>query len=306
MQVRIRLPMKNAGSLALLGRQRRQRIGHVRAAAIREHHAVGDLAGQRDHALAQGRQDDRRQPADILIGAVLRDKGTDVAERLAGGHAHPHVTRTVRDADAELKPSARDLVDIRGAVREFLRRLRIDRRDRGGEGDAFGRQRQPRTLRHVGVGTRYLDHREAAALDLAREVQRGAAASGFGDQVEGRHGPRRGGAVHRVSNSCIDRRSLEHAAARHQARRAIRPGLPHPTPAGVAAIHRDVGHRRPAPLISGSSSVVSRMSAARKCADPKRADRKSAALPCRRSRWLWSSRSWMAGRPPPTLSRADG
>ena len=286
MQVRIRLPMKNAGSLALFGRQRRQRLGHVRAAAIREHHAVGDLAGQRDHALAQGRQHDRRQPADILIGTVLRDKGADVAERLARGHAHPHVTRPVRDADAELEPPARHLVDIRGAVREFLDRLRIDRRDRGGEGDALGRERQPGTLRHVGVGTRHLDHREAAALDLAREVQRGAAASGFGDQVEGRHGPRRGGAVHRVSNSCvIDRRESRTCPAPAPSPRAIRrltvPRRASPRSTGM------LGIGGPAPLISASSSY-SRMSAARKCADPLMRRPKSAALPCRRSRWLWS------------------
>ena len=63
-------------------------------------------------------------------------------------------------------------------LREFLDGLGIDRRDRGREGDALGRQRQRGALRHLGVRTRHLDHGEAAALDLAREVECGAASPG--------------------------------------------------------------------------------------------------------------------------------
>ena len=51
------------------------------------------------------------------------------------------MARAVRDADAELEAAAGHLVDIGRCLREFLGGLRIDGRDRGGEGDALGGQR---------------------------------------------------------------------------------------------------------------------------------------------------------------------
>ena len=73
----------------------------MRARAVGEHHAVGDLAGKRDHLLAQRGEDDRRQRADAVMGAQLLNEVADVAERLARRHAHAHVRRRVTDADAE-------------------------------------------------------------------------------------------------------------------------------------------------------------------------------------------------------------
>ena len=91
----------------------------------------------------------------------------------------------MRDADAELEPPARDLVDVGGALGEFLDRLGVDRRDRGGKTDALRGKGQPRALRHVGEGAGYLDLGEAAPLDLAGDVEGGAPLARFGDQVQG-------------------------------------------------------------------------------------------------------------------------
>ena len=105
---------------ALIRRQYRQRLRHMRAAAAGEHHTLGDLAGQRDHPLAQGCQDHRRQAADIVVGFEPADKGANVGERFAGCDPNPDMGRPVRDADAELEPSARELVDVGGRMRELL------------------------------------------------------------------------------------------------------------------------------------------------------------------------------------------
>jgi hypothetical protein len=48
---------------------------------------------------------------------------TDIGERLPGRHPDPDMGRPVRDADAELKAAARELVDVGGAMRELLDRL---------------------------------------------------------------------------------------------------------------------------------------------------------------------------------------
>ena len=131
--------------------QYRQRRGHMRAAAVGEHHAVGDLAGQRDHSLAQGRQDHRRPRTGVAVRAVFLDKGAGVGERLSRRHPDAHMRRPVRDPDAELESPSGDFVDIGRGVGELLGSLGIDRRDRGGERDALGRKGEPDALRHVGV-----------------------------------------------------------------------------------------------------------------------------------------------------------
>jgi hypothetical protein len=69
-------------------------------------------------------------------------------------------------------------------VGEFLGRLRIDRCDRGGERDALGGERQPKALRHVAVLARDGDPGKAAPLDLARDIEGGAALPRRGDEIE--------------------------------------------------------------------------------------------------------------------------
>jgi hypothetical protein len=56
----------------------------------------------------------------MFVGFELRDKGADIGERLPGRHPDPDMGGPVRDADAEMKPAARELVDVGGAMRELL------------------------------------------------------------------------------------------------------------------------------------------------------------------------------------------
>ena len=185
MQVRIRLPIKEVRVVAFCRGKRRERLGHVRPAAAGEHHAVGDLAGEPDHPPAERREDDRREFADIVVGPVFGDEGADVAERLPGRDAHANVARPMRDPDAELEPAARDLVDIGRAVREFLARLGIDRRDRGGERDLLGGERQRRALRHVAEDARHIEPGKAAPLGFARDIEGDMPPPRHGDQAQG-------------------------------------------------------------------------------------------------------------------------
>jgi len=62
----------------------------------------------------------RREPADIVVGFELSDKGANVGERFPGCDPNADMGRPVRDADAELEPSARELVDVGGRMRELL------------------------------------------------------------------------------------------------------------------------------------------------------------------------------------------
>jgi len=108
--------------------------------------------------------------------------------------------RPVRDADPETESAARHLMNVGGGMGEFLGGLGVDRRDRGGERDPLGAERQPDALRHVGEGTRHLDFGKAAALDLARHVERRRAAAGLCNQVEARLQ-----AWHRLPRVCLAR-----------------------------------------------------------------------------------------------------
>ena len=54
----------------------------MRTRAVGEYHAVADLAGERDHALAQGGKDDRRQFADAGVRLELGDEAGDIGEGL--------------------------------------------------------------------------------------------------------------------------------------------------------------------------------------------------------------------------------
>jgi hypothetical protein len=124
------------------------------SADIGEDHALGELTRQRHHLVPQRRDIDRRQRAIAGFGAVLLD-GACVAQRLARRHAHPDVGRPVRDADAEAKASARDLVHHRRTLGEIDDGALVDRRDRRAEGDRFGvpGQRLAVDMPPVGLGT---------------------------------------------------------------------------------------------------------------------------------------------------------
>ena len=129
------LPMKKSGSLRLAAGSAASDWPMCDSAGVGEHHALGQLTRQRHHLLAQRRDDDRRQRAEAGLGAELLDEGARVGQRLARRHAHPHMRRAVRDADAHAEPAARDLVHHRGALREVDDGALVDRRDRRAEGD---------------------------------------------------------------------------------------------------------------------------------------------------------------------------
>ena len=171
--------------IALRRGQRRQRFAHVRQGGVGEHHPLGELARQRHHALAQRRDDDRRQGTERLLGAELLDEGARVGQWLAWRHAHPDMRRPVRDADAQPEPSARDLMHHCRTLREIDDGALIDRRDRGAERDRLGVPRQRLAHRHVAERARHVDAGEAAPFGLLRQFDGAASAPGHGDQAQG-------------------------------------------------------------------------------------------------------------------------
>jgi hypothetical protein len=97
------------------------------------------------------------------------------------------MARRVRDADAKAKTATRDLMDIRGCLREILDGAGIDRRDAGAENHPLGGEGQRRALRHVGKLARHVEAREPAALGFARDIQGLAPPPRHGNQSEGGH-----------------------------------------------------------------------------------------------------------------------
>jgi len=91
------------------------------------------------------------------VRLVLLDKGANVAKRLAQLNLHTDIGRCVGDADAELEPAARNLMQIGSVLRELVDRLRIDRRYGGGKWNALGRQCEADALRHIAERTRHRD-----------------------------------------------------------------------------------------------------------------------------------------------------
>src|SRR5580704_15118986 len=171
-------------------------------AAVGEDETLGDLGRERDHPLAQRREDDWRQRTIFGVRLELLDKRADVAKRLARLGLEADINRRVGDADAKLKAPAGDLVQVGGVLRELVDRLGVDRRYGSGERNALGRQCEADALRHVAEGTRYRDPGKAAPINLARGIECGTPASRLGNQVEGRQ---RGG----------------HRAALHSGRRGL-------------------------------------------------------------------------------------
>ena len=132
------LPTKKFGSARLSAGTMASDCANARQAGVGEHHALGDLGGERHHLLAQCGENNGRQCADAVIGFELVDKGAGIGQRLSHGDAEPLMRRAMGDADAKAKAPARDLVDIGRTRREFFGRLRIDWRDRGAEPDPLG------------------------------------------------------------------------------------------------------------------------------------------------------------------------
>src|SRR5215472_7099689 len=89
------------------------------------------------------------------------------------------------DADAEMEPAAGYLVNVGSLVGKFFGRLRIDRRDRGGEGDTLCGKRQAEALCHVAELARDGDAGKAALLDLASDIKGGAPLTRLRDEIEG-------------------------------------------------------------------------------------------------------------------------
>src|SRR5215472_3719318 len=89
------------------------------------------------------------------------------------------------DADAEMEPAAGYLVNVGSLVGKFFGRLRIDRRDRGGEGDTLCGKRQAQALCHVAKLARDGDAGKAALLDLASDIKGRAPLTRLRDEIEG-------------------------------------------------------------------------------------------------------------------------
>src|SRR5262249_9399047 len=134
----------------------------------------------------QGRDDDGRQRAEVLMAAQLGDEVARVGERVARLGIPAHMTRRVADADAEPETAARYFVEERRAVREVPHAARIDRRDRGAERDPLGGERERVAGRYVAEQAGHVDPGEAAPLEFAGELQGCAAAAGYRDQTHGR------------------------------------------------------------------------------------------------------------------------
>ena len=82
-----------------------------------------------------------------------------------------------RDADAEVEAPARELVDQRRRLRVVGGVAHVEVRDRRAERDALRRERERLAEPDPVAEARAVDAREAARLDLARELERGAAAA---------------------------------------------------------------------------------------------------------------------------------
>ena len=176
------LPIRKSGSRRLAGGRADNDSARCDRLALANSTPSAISAESATMRLRKCGEHDRRQGTDAVNRFELLDKGAGIGKRLARGNAEALMHRAVRDADAKAKAAAGDLVDIGGTGREFLGRLRIDRRDRGAEADPLGRQRQPGALRHVAVAARHVDARKTAPLDLAGNVEGLAASPGHGDQ----------------------------------------------------------------------------------------------------------------------------
>src|SRR5262245_20181748 len=164
-----------------------ERRRHVRACAIRPHGALGDLAGQLDHAAAQRREHDRWKPADLTrVLAHVGHELPDVLERLAGAEPEPLVSRPVAHADPEPEAAARQLVDDRDHLRVLEGVARVDVGDAGAEGDLARRERERLTEGQAVAGARAVQTGEPLALEALGHLERCTAPTGHRDETHRR------------------------------------------------------------------------------------------------------------------------
>ena len=155
----------------------------MRARRIRPHGSVGDLAGEPNHGPAQRGENDRWQLARTFRArAQLFDEAAHVLGRLAGLHLVVRVDRRVAHSDAEPEAASGQLVDQARGLGIILRVARVDVDDRRAERDRLRHQGQGLAEAERVTEARTVETGEAAALDLLREIQRGASAAGDGGE----------------------------------------------------------------------------------------------------------------------------
>ncbi len=155
--------------------------------AVREHHALRDFLGQRDHPVAQRRENDRRQVADPRNRTQIAHELAHVGEWLALRHADAAHGGFVTHPDAEAEAPIRDLVQERRGAREVGDVAGVDRGDAGAEHDLAGRERDGFAKREIVAEARAEDARETAPFDLSRHLDDGLAASRDGSEADRGH-----------------------------------------------------------------------------------------------------------------------
>ena len=178
---------EEGGVLPLRRGQSRQRGGQVGARRVGEDHAVADLARQSHHLATQRGHDQGRKWPHPGHGPQRLDEAPHVAERPPRGEPHALVHGGVAHAHPEAEASARELVDEGGMAGVVGRMPRIEVGDGGPEGDPARGEGQGLAERHGIAEARAVDAGEAAALDLAGQLQGLRAPAGHGRQ---RHGGR--------------------------------------------------------------------------------------------------------------------
>src|SRR5262245_16020343 len=171
-------------------RQVPQRGRHVGTGAVGPDRALRDLAGQLDHAPAQGRQNNGRQRADLRSGrGHLVHELLDVVERLAGLEPQALVRGPVAHADPEPESSARQLVDDGRGLRVVEGMARVDVGDAGAERDLAGRLRERLAVRlaagQADTRARTVEDRAAFQLETLGHVECRAPAHGDSDEAGG-------------------------------------------------------------------------------------------------------------------------
>src|SRR5690349_11991048 len=187
----------------------------------RKRGSPGNSAGPGVHHRAQRGTGDGGQGHDVPRQSLnVGDDLPHVRERLAGHETEPGVGGPVTHADAEAEAPARQLVDDRRRLRPLERDARIDVRDARAERDLARGQGERLAQREPVTGARAVDAGEAFALELRRELERGLAPSGDGDEAHGglgTHEPRRRG-------SSVSRRASPSRLVPKTARLMARPG----------------------------------------------------------------------------------
>ena len=156
-------------ALAPIGRDFRERGRHVRSDAVRPERAIGDLAGERRHAAAQGREHQARERSALGVHPHLRDVLTHVGERSPDAEPERLVHRLMRDAETEQQASRVELLDHRARLPHQLRMPQVDVRDARADSDALGAIEDGEQQGDVVASARRPDAGEAPPLQVLDE-----------------------------------------------------------------------------------------------------------------------------------------